>query len=238
MNLSDLRNLLGGTGFGCLDAAAQAVGKQPLPSEAARPLTSPHPERLQQTQDGWWWAADRLDDHIYELQTAVSSVMANWDAPEEFQVYMTRMMTFLQDQKKAMEEVSKTIEAIRAILQKGKEDTFDQAVLIASALIGVAAGAIAGVVASIFTAGSAAPAVIATAAAAFVGLLVAFLTWLSAYAAAQRSEAEGLGAQLRRLQALVNKDNLPKITPPSMPDLSNVRGFHSIHEPGNASGRA
>jgi hypothetical protein len=230
MNLSDLRKLLSETGFDCLDATASALGRQPLPSEVAKPLTSPAPERLQQAQDDWWWAAERIDEHKEALQTAVSSVLANWEAPEEFQNYMTKMMAVLEDQKTAMEDVSRTILAIRTTLQNDKNEAFNRATAAAIAIWGIAAGAVAGIGVAIFTGELAAPAVIASAATALVSILAAMLYWLASKENSQRSETGGLSAQLSNLQGLVNQVNLPKISPPAMPDLSNVKSFRSIHE--------
>ncbi|WP_146779051.1 hypothetical protein [Actinomadura craniellae] len=222
MGIDQFEKLLSLSGLELLDAGARLVGK-PEPSRVAKPLTSVNPNLIKPTQDEWWRAADQLIAHLEGFRTQRAVVMANWDVPKGFPEYMDDMATKLEELQRAMHGVSWQLDGISKTLSDAKEGAelrikdagFAVAMGIVATLIGAAAGGAGG----------------AVAAGIVTAIIVALITWLYQRSNSLDKKLRDQNGQLEALKALVSQTNLKKVTLPSPPDLSNVKGFSSIHEP-------
>ncbi|MFF5264787.1 hypothetical protein ACFY4C_38190 [Actinomadura viridis] len=226
MSIDDLKRLLSLNGVELLDAAAQMLDKQP-PSQIARPMTTPQPNLIKPTQDEWWKASDQITSHIEDVRTQMAIVVANWDVPGEFTQYMNSMIKHLQSQQEALRGVSWQLNAAREALDKAKKDTEEKLSEAAVAVIGAIIGAVIG---GVFSGGAAAAVV---GAGILAGIIAGILAWLVNRRNIQVNQLETQSSVLQSMQNIVRGEGLKKITPPQAPDLSNIRGFSSVHQPDN-----
>lgn len=220
MNAGTIIHLLSLDGLPLIDATAAATGQPQVPSEIARPLISVKPNTLDSMQGKWASSANSLENGMAELQQTVALVLDEWNTPESFQDYTSKIHEVLDKQKEAMLELDGIMKNLQATLQTAKQEASDSVEATTRAIRNMLIGAVVGVVTGSLNG-------------ALIGILVGLVTWFieknDALTKRVNKEFDAIDGNIRKLTDMISGQHLRDITPPSPPPVKWL-GYHSIHE--------